>query len=156
MKSSTAGKVMGVIILFISLVVLPIFYISIVDWREDSNRIQIASRDFIDRAIDAGQVTSDMEADLNLDLAACTGNFVYTITVETKITNPKFDDSGNVVGYTTVWVPIAYKKGDTLQRGDIITLTVEQSDFGLFQKFAIGLLGVSFNKMDCVTPGMVR
>lgn len=156
MKTSIAGKVIGVIVLFVSLVLLPIFFISIVDWREDANRIQTASRDFIDRVIDAGQITEDMEADLNLDLAACTSNFVYTIIVETKITNPKFDASGKVTGYTTVWVPMVYNKGDTLQRGDIVTLKVEQSDFGLFQKFAIGLLGVSFNKMDCVTPGMVR
>ena len=156
MRQSIVSKVLGVIILYISLVLLPIFFISIVDWRDDSNRIQVASRNFVDKTIDAGQITRDMVEDLNLSLAACNGSFTYSISRETKVTNPIYDVNGNVTGYETTWQYAEFDNDTMWLTGDIITVTIEQNGFSLFQRLAMGLVGVSYNKQECVLSGMVR
>lgn len=155
MKQSLAGKIIAIVILYVSLIMLPLYFMSIVDWRDDANRVQVVARNFVDKAIDSGQITQGMLEDINLSLSGCTGSYHYEIRRETKVTNPVYEGA-NVVGYETTWEACEWEVGKPLLTGDIITVRIEQNGFSLMQRLSMGLCGVSWHRLDCSIPGMVR
>ena len=70
MKVSIAGMATQIFILFFSLIVLPIYFMSIIQYYKDVNRIQVAERNFIDYVIDNRQVSNAALSELNLWVAA--------------------------------------------------------------------------------------
>ena len=70
MKVSIAGMAVQIFILFFSLIVLPIYFMSIIQYYKDVNRIQTAERNFVDYVIDNRQVSDAAMSELNLSIAA--------------------------------------------------------------------------------------
>ena len=77
MRQSIVSNVIAIIILFVSLIVLPSYFIGIINWRSDMNTCQTAARNFVDMVIDNGKISDKALTDLNLSIASCSGDFVY-------------------------------------------------------------------------------
>ena len=88
MRQSQISTMISVIILFLGLVVMPIYFIGIIQWRTDMDLAIQASRDFVDKVIDSGQITVDMESDLNLALSACSGFIEYAFNLIVSVGSP--------------------------------------------------------------------
>lgn len=159
MRGSTVSTVIGVILLFVSLVILPIYFISIINWRDDMNTCQTAARNFVDMVIDNGRITDKALSDLNLSLAGCTGTYVYEYYKEEKTTNPlvEKDLAGNTVITTnTTWNIVEVGQGTEWREGDLITIEIHQSGMNLFQRLAASTLGSYFTNIEVRLSGMVR
>ena len=158
MKMNIGGLVLGVIILFFGLVVIPIYGIGIIQWRTDSYIIQNAGRNLLDMVIDNGYVTDKAITDINLDLAGCYGTYTYRYYREEKVTEPKLDDMGNEIGgeSTTTWLQVQVTDDTIWRTGDICTVVIEQQGSNLFQRIAMSFLGGSFNNIEIRVAGMVR
>lgn len=151
MRSSTVGVIVGVILLFISIIVLPTYFIGITNWRDDMNTCQTAARNFVDMVIDNGQITDKALADLNLSLASCSNTFTYEFYREEKTTNP--DGAG---GSVTTWNYVEVNKDTKWRTGDLCTITIKQQGMGVYQRLAAALLGTSYSKIEVRLSGMVR
>ena len=79
MRNSIVGIIISVIILFISLIVLPTYFVGVIQWRDDMNTCQTAARNFVDMVIDNGQINERAVTDLNLSLGGCYSTFTYEI-----------------------------------------------------------------------------
>lgn len=167
MRSSIVSTILGLIILFISLIILPIYFVSIINWRDDMNTAQTAARNFVDMVIDNGQITDKALSDLNLSLAGCTGTFTYEYFKEEKVTNPSVarDSFGNVItdeygnkkaSTETTWNYVEVTPETTWREGDLITIEIHQSGMNLFQRLAATMMGTYFTKVDVRLTGMVR
>ena len=152
MKTSPSAILIGILILFVGLIILPIYYQSIIDWRDDMNTVQQAGRNFVDKVIDAGVITEDMLEDLNLEIAGCKSSFSYKYYRETKVTNPANTESG----YTTTWEYAEIKVGQVWEQGDIVTIVITQNSLGAFQKLSAGLMGNAWAVKEVRLAGMVR
>lgn len=152
MRNSIIGVVLGVIILFLGLIVLPTYYIGIVNWRDDLNTAQTAARNFVDMVIDNGQITDKAISDLNLSLASCSTTFTYEYYREEKVTNPGVTPGSVVVTYNYREV----EKGDEWVTGDICTIVITQRGMSVYQRIAALLLGTSYTKTEIRLSGMVR
>lgn len=154
MRNSIVSMMISVIIMFVSLIVLPLYFISVIDWRDDMNTIQSACRNFVDEVVDVGQITDQMVADMNLQLASCSSTFNWKISKKTKVTNP---DPDAALGATlTTWQPTDCNYDTTFSTGDIIIVEVNQVSQNLFQRLSALLLGSSYNSRQCRLAGMVR
>lgn len=158
MRSSIPGMVMGVIILFLSLIVLPTYFISIVNWRDDMNTCQTAARNFVDMVIDNGQITEKALSDLNLSLAGCTGTFTYEYYKEEKTTNPAvvIVDGTATRGSETTWNIVEVSDDTIWREGDLVTIVIHQSGLNLFQRLSSAIMGSSFTTVEIRLSGMVR
>lgn len=159
MRSSIVGTILGAIILFVSLIILPIYFVSIINWRDDMNTVQTAARNFVDMVIDNGQITDKALSDLNLSLAGCTGTFTYEYYKEEKTTNPavKVDDTGATYTTTeTTWNTVEVGNNTVWREGDLVTIEIHQSGMNLFQRLASATMGSYFTNVDVRLSGMVR
>lgn len=146
MRNSIMGIILSVIILFISLIVLPTYFVGVIQWRDDMNTCQTAARNFVDMVIDNGQITERATTDLNLSLGGCYSTFTYQVYREEKITNP--------TGISWVYVDIG---NDTVWRtGDIVTIEITQQGSNIFQRLSSMLLGTSYQRVSVRLAGMVR
>lgn len=153
MRQSVIGTVISIIVMFVSLIVLPTYFVGVINWRTDMNTCQTAARNFVDMVIDNGQITEKALSDLNLTIAGCSGDYSYEYYREEKIVNPVVgSDSEYVVTYvhtevdtSTVWHP-----------GDIVTIVITQQSPNLFQRLSNALLNTSYNNFDLRLSGMVR
>ena len=82
MRGSVVGMVVAIIVAFISLILLPAYFIGIINWRTDMNTCQNCARNFVDMVIDNGQITDRALSDLNLGLASCSSTFTYEVYKE--------------------------------------------------------------------------
>lgn len=157
MRNSTVGMILGVIILFLGLVVMPTYYISLIQWRNDVNTAQVAARNFVDMVIDSGEVTEGGKAwtDLSLTLASCYSTMTYTVYKEEKVTNPVFE-GGVVTSYNTTYSYAPFNENCKFATGDIVTIVIEQTGSNIFQRLARGLLGIHYNNIEVRLSGMVR
>lgn len=151
MRNSIVGTIIGILLLFFSIIVLPLYFIGIVQWRTDVNNAQNAGRNFLDKVIDSSEVSKTTVEDLNLELAQCTVVFSYDVKYSKKVVNP---DPSDPTGTITTWVPMD-EIGD-LRAGDIVTIEIKQENLNLMQRIANALLGTVFNKEDIRLSGMVR
>lgn len=151
MRNSLPGTIVGIIIIFLGLVVLPTYFIGIVNWRDDLNTCQTAARNFVDMVIDNGQVTDKALADLNLSLASCSSTFTYEYYREEKVANP-----GATGGVKVTW-NYAEVDDDTVWRtGDICTIVITQQGMSVYQRIASAILGTSYSNIEIRLSGMVR
>lgn len=146
MRNSIVGIIISVIILFISLIVLPTYFVGVIQWRGDMNTCQTAARNFVDMVIDNGQINERAVTDLNLSLGGCYSTFTYEIYREEKITNP----SG------TSWVYVDIEDDTVWRTGDIVTIEITQEGSNIFQRISSMLLGTSYQKVSVRLAGMVR
>lgn len=151
MRNSIIGTILGVIILFLSLVILPTYFIGIVNWRDDLNTCQTAARNFVDMVIDNKQINDKALSDLNLSLAACSSTFTYKYYREEKTTNP--DGHGGTV---TTWNYVEVGPDTVWRTGDICTIVIEQQGLSVFQRISAAILGTSYTSTEIRLSGMVR
>lgn len=152
MRNSIVATVLGVIILFIALIVLPSYYMGVIHWRDDVNTCQTAARNFVDMVIDNGQITDRSLSDLNLSLAGCHSTFTYEYYREQRVTNPDPVNGEAVVE----WVHTEVDEDTNWYSGDLVTIVITQQDQSLFQKLSSFLLGSSYNNIEIRLTGMVR
>lgn len=151
MKSSIMGQIVGILILFIGLIILPTYYIGIVNWRDDMNTCQNAARNFVDMVIDNQQITDKAVSDLNLELAGCNSTYVYTVYREEKATNP--DGQG---GFIATWNHVEITDDTVWRQGDIVTIEISQRGLNIYQRISALMLGTGYTKIDVRLSGMVR
>lgn len=148
MRNSLTGLVMGIVILFLSLFVIPLYYIGCIQWRDDMNMVQNSTRNFIDKVIDTREMSEDTIADFNLALASCSSTFSYKVLHEEIVTNP------NEGGTVTTWIYT-----DNLEdwnSGDLITVEVKQVSQNFFQRISSMMIGLVYANKSCTMCGMVR
>lgn len=152
MRKSIVGVIIGVIILFISCIILPSYFISIITWREDLNRCQVAARNFVDMVIDNNHITDKAISDLNLDLAACSSVFTYEYYREEKVTNP-----GGTAGSVDVnWIYLNADENTEWRSGDIVTIVITQEGLNIYQRLAMLMPGAHYHVAEIRLSGMVR
>ena len=151
MRNSTIAVVLGIIILFLSLIILPTYHIGIVNWRDDMNTCQVAARNFVDMVIDNGQITNKALSDLNLSLASCTSTFTYEYYREEKTTNP--DGEG---GSVTTWNYVEVSPDTVWRTGDLCTIVITQQGMSIYQRIGAAILGTSYSTIEVRLTGMVR
>lgn len=155
MRQSVVSNVIAVIILFVSIIVLPAYFIGIINWRSDMNICQTAARNFVDMVIDNGQITEKALTDLNLSIASCTGNFTYEYYREEKVVNPN-PGTGVSGDYITTWVHVEVDEDTVWRTGDICTIVITQKSMNIFQRLSNALIGASYNNIEVRLSGMVR
>lgn len=149
MRSSITGTVIGIVLLFYSMIVLPMYYLGCVQWRDDMNMVQNSTRNFIDKVIDTGEMSEDAVADFNLALASCSSTFSYKIYHEQIVTNPG-------LGGKTITTWIYTENMDDWNVGDIITVEVKQVSQNFFQRVSSMMIGLVYSNKSCTMAGMVR
>lgn len=150
MRNSIIGSIISIIILFIGLIVLPIYYMGIITYRDDLNKVQNAGWEFIDKVSDTGIVSEGTLADLNLAIAACSSTYEISVIKEAKVTNP------TGVGNETITEWIYSENIDDWNSGDIITLRINQTNRNLFQRISAGVVNVLYNMKDMTFSAMIR
>ena len=153
MRQSIVSNVIAIIILFVSLIVLPSYFIGIINWRSDMNTCQTAARNFVDMVIDNGKISDKALTDLNLSIASCSGDFVYEYYREEKVVNPDPDHDGQ---YIVTYAHVDVDKDTEWRTGDIVTIVVTQKSMNLFQRLSNALMGASYNNIEIRLAGMVR
>ena len=152
MKISIAGLVVQLFLLFFSLIVAPIYFMSIIQYYKDVNRIQTAERNFVDYVIDNRQVSDAALAELNLSIAAVSTPVKVSIKRETRVINP-----GSQPGAVDVtWVYAEYDKDTIWEQGDLISVEVKQEQANIMQQISSVFLGSSYNNIRMNLTGMVR
>lgn len=152
MKVSIAGMATQIFILFWSLIILPIYFMSIIQYYKDINRIQTAERNFVDYVIDNRQVSDAALSELNLSIAAVSTPVKVEISRETRIINP-----GSTVGAVDVtWVAAEYDNTTIWEQGDLISVEVKQDHPNMMQQISAVFLGSAYNNLNMRLTGMVR
>lgn len=152
MRTSIASMAVQIFILFLSLVILPIYFMSIIQYYKDVNRIQIAERNFVDYVIDNRQVSEAALSELNLSIAAVSTPVKVSIQRETRIINP-----GSTAGAVDVsWVAAEYDSNTIWSQGDLITVDVRQESANIMQQLSSVFLGSSYNNLNMRVTAMVR
>lgn len=152
MRTSIASMAVQIFILFLSLVILPIYFMSIIQYYKDVNRIQIAERNFVDYVIDNRQVSEAALSELNLSIAAVSTPVKVSIQRETRIINP-----GSTAGAVDVsWVAAEYDSNTIWSQGDLITVDVQQESANIMQQLSSVFLGSSYNNLNMRVTAMVR
>lgn len=152
MKVSIAGMAVQIFIMFFSLIVLPIYFMSIIQYYKDVNRIQTAERNFVDYVIDNRQVSDAAMSELNLSIAAVSTPVKVEIKRETRVINP-----GSTAGAVDVsWIAAEYDNTTIWDQGDLITVTVKQEQANIMQQISSVFLGSSYNNLNMRLTAMVR
>ena len=152
MRISIAGMATQVFILFISLIILPIYFMSIIQYYKDINRIQTAERNFVDYVIDNRQVSDAAMSELNISIAAVSTPVTVSIKRETRIIDPS-----TTLGEADVqWVYVEWEQGSRWLQGDLVTVEVKQEAANIMQQIAAVFLGSSYNNLNMRLVGMVR
>ena len=153
MRTSIAGMAVQVFILFISLVILPIYFMSIIQYYKDINRIQVAERNFVDAVIDNRQVSDAVLSELNIQLAAVSTPVTVSIKREVRAIDPRPGE----IGQTEVrWVFVEWHQNDDWNQGDIVTVSVKQNNPNMMQQLSSVFLGSGYNNLNMDLAGMVR
>ena len=148
MRNSLTGLIMGIVVVFLSMFVLPLYFIGCVQWRDDMNTVQNSTRNFIDKVIDTRELSEDTVADFNLALASCSSTFSYTIYHEEIVTNPNGGSTLTTWIYTDNMVD--------WNQGDFITVEVKQVSQNFFQRISSMMIGLIYANKSCTMSGMVR
>lgn len=142
-----------VVILFLGIVILPIYYMSIIQYYKDVNRIMVAERNLIDYVIDNKQVADSALSEFNITTAAVSTSVDVTITRETRIIDPSADSPSKV---DVKWVAVDWDKDTVWLQGDLITVNVKQDSSNIMQQISGIFLGSMYSNLDMPMTGMVR
>lgn len=153
MRQSVVSTIIAILILFVSLIVLPAYFIGVISWRSDMNICQVAARNFVDIVIDNGKITDKAITDLNLSVASCSGSFSYEYYREEKVVNPDPDNPGK---YLVTYAHVDVDQNTQWRTGDICTIVIKQDSMNLFQRISMSLLSMSYNNIEIRLSGMVR
>lgn len=152
MKTSIAGMAAQVFILFISLIVLPIYFMSIIQYYKDINMIQTAARNFTDYVIDNRQISDAALSDLNISVAAVSTPVTTKITRETRVINPSLTP-----GQVDVrWVYTEWDQNTVWLQGDLVTVEIKQETGNLMQQISSIFLSSAYNNITVRLTAMVR
>ena len=154
MRVSIAGMAAQIFILFISLIILPIYFMSIIQYYKDINRIQVAERNLVDYVIDNRQVSNECLAEFNIALAGVTTPVKADIQREIRVINPSHDPSAERAEVT--WAYTEWDTNTLWYQGDLITVSVKQEGSNLMQQISQLFLGSDYNKLDNQLVAMVR
>lgn len=152
MKTSIAGMVVQIFILFLSIIILPIYFMSIIQYYKDVNRCQIAARNFIDYVIDNRQVSESALAELNINLAAISTPLTAEVKRETRVIDPAGDSNETEIK----WVYTEWDENTTWYQGDLVTVEIKQESVNMLQQISGVFLGSHYSSMDVRLVGMVR
>lgn len=153
MRNSPASIIFGIIILFLGYIVLPIYYIGVIQWRDDMNIVQTETRNFLDTICDNHYISETALADFNLQLSSCSAVYTYEIIHEEMITNPNPDPNG-IADTSTTWVYTENLK--EFHRGDFVTIEVSQVSDNMFQRISAQFLSFVYGSRDFIATEMVR
>ena len=142
-----------VVILFLGIVILPIYYMSIIQYYKDVNRIMVAERNLIDYVIDNKQVADSVLSEFNITTAAVSTSVDVTITRETRVIDPSEDSPSKV---DVKWVAVDWDKDTVWLQGDLITVNVKQDSSNIMQQISGIFLGSMYSNLDMPMTGMVR
>lgn len=152
MKTSVAGMAVQIFILFLSIIILPIYFMSIIQYYKDVNRCQIAARNFVDYVIDNRQVSESALAELNINLAAVSTPVSAEVKRETRVIDP-----ADVANETEIkWVYTEWDENTVWYQGDLVTVEIKQESVNMLQQIAGVFLGTNYSNMDIRLVGMVR
>lgn len=141
-----------VFILFISLIVLPIYFMSIIQYYKDINRIQTAERNFVDSVIDNRQVSDYALSELNISIAAVATPVTVEITRERRVIDPGADSTKTDVK----WVYVEWEENTSWLQGDIVTVECKQESANIMQQLSAVFLGSAYTNLNMRLAGMVR
>ena len=127
---------MGIILLFLLLIIGPIYHMSLITWRDDLTKVQTETRNYIDKIIDTSLNTEGYQEDYKLEHFA-------------RATNP--DGKGGTV---TTWM--ISNDLTNFSKGDIVKITVVQKSYNIFQKISQNMLGMQYVNKDLTFAAMVR
>lgn len=152
MRTSIAGMAVQVFILFLSIIILPIYFMSIMQYYKDLNKCQVAARNFVDYVIDNRQVSESALAELNISLAAVSTPVSSTVKRETRVIDP-----AEAAGETSIkWVYTEWDENTVWYQGDLVTVEIEQESINMLQQIAAVFLGANYSNMNIRLVGMVR
>lgn len=151
MKTSVASTIVLIIALIVGCVILPTYFNSLEEARDDAIRVQNAARNFTDLVIDNQVIAEEYLADLHLELAACSSAYSYKLYREQKIVSPSSDK-----GYEISWVTVEVHPNDILYQGDFIVIEITQDSMSIFQRIASIVSGGSFELHKTRLSAMVR
>lgn len=151
MLKDIVGVVLSVIMSVLLLVVSPMYYIGVIEWARSESEALAYTRNVIDEVIDTRELTDDMLADYNLNMASLSEYYTIEITRKVKVINPDPVHAGQT--YTTYMI---VDDNRHYNQGDIIIVDVKQIGSNTFQMLARGLMGMTILKDDITLCGRVR
>jgi hypothetical protein len=151
MKQSIPSTVIMIILLCVGLFILPLYYVSVIQWRNDYEIVYNECRNLTDRIIDTRQFTEEMEEDFNLAIAATNNTFTATVVREVKIVNPDPNNPGQT--YTSYMVT---EENREFKQGDLVTVTIEQVGLSPLQAISSRLMGLSYYNSPVSYTARVR
>lgn len=146
-----AGKVIGVILVFLMLGVTPLYFTSIIESARDQELIMNATQQLIDGVVDTGQLTQETLDSYYTTLATANGYYNATILHKIKMINPDPSNPGST--YTSY---VAVDDIYSYERGDEIIVKVDTLGESYYQKITRSLLGLSVLKEGFSLAGRVR
>lgn len=152
MKTSVAGMAVQLFILFLSIIILPIYFMSIIQYYKDVNRVQVAARNFVDYVIDNRQVSESALAELNISLAAVSTPVSAEVKRETRVIDPADDSNETEIK----WVYTEWDEDTVWYQGDLVTVEIKQESINMLQQISGVFLGTNYSNMDIRLVAMVR
>lgn len=152
MKTSVAGMAVQIFILFLSIIILPIYFMSIIQYYKDVNRCQVAARNFVDYVIDNRQVSESALAELNISLAAVSTPVSAEVKRETRVIDPAATSNETEIK----WVYTEWDENTTWYQGDLVTVEIKQDSVNMLQQISGVFLGINYSNMDIRLVAMVR
>lgn len=146
-----AGKVIGVILVFLMLGITPLYYTSIIETARDQELIMNATQQLIDVVVDTGQLTQAVLDNYYTTLATANGYYNATIIHKIKVVNPDPSNPGST--YTSY---VVVDNINFYERGDEIIVKVDTLGESYYQKITRSLLGLSVIKEGFTLAGRVR
>lgn len=145
------STIISIIVAWVSMCVVPIFYICIILYARTTVTVLFETRNLIDEVIDTGTLTEDTLDDYYLSLASTTSYYDVTITHKVSVVNPDPTNPGEI--YTTyVVVDDIYN----YNRGDRIVVKVEPVGQNLYQVLVRTFLSIMVEDEGFTLAGRVR
>lgn len=151
MKQSVPAVIVTIILLCIGFVVLPLYYVSVIQWRNDMEIAYNEARHLTDMIIDTRQFTESMEEDFNLGIATTNCTFTCTVTREVKVVNPDPTRAGET--YTSY---VATENNREYKQGDFVTVEVKPIGLSPLQTVSLKLMGIDYWSMPISYTARVR
>lgn len=151
MKQTVPSSIVLIIAIVIGIIVMPAYYIGIVQWRNDQEVCIVEARNLVDKIIDTRSFTSEMESDFNIALASMNGTYTAEVTHEIMMVNP---DPTNPGGTYTSYV--ITNDLENWNQGDYVTVTIRPVGLSFLQAVSLKLLGASYTTQPVTFKARVR
>ena len=146
-----ASTVLSVLIAFVLLCIIPIFYVSIIQYARSTVIVLSETRNLIDNVIDTRKLSEDDLADFQIGITSTNAYYNATIMRKVRVVNPDPNNPGKT--YTTfVVVDDIYN----YNQGDRIIVKVEPIGQSLYQVLARAFLQILVEDESFTLAGRVR